>query len=79
MFLPTGTPEEIVEVWRNAFRAIVQDPEFIAQAATQLGPTEIIIGESARDIVASASILSQTTIYQLNTALAANRFTYRIE
>ena len=79
MFLPTGTPEEIVEVWRNAFSAIVQDPEFIAQAATQLGPTEIIIGESARDIVASASILSQTTIDQLNTALAANRFTYRIE
>lgn len=79
MFLPTGTPDEIVEVWRDAFRAILEDPDFIAQAAEQLGPTDVIIGEEARDIVASASILSDATITQLNEALAANNFTYRIE
>lgn len=79
MFLPTGTPDEIVEVWRDAFRAIVADPEFIAEAAEQLGPTDVVIGEAAGPIVASASVLSESTIGQLNAALAANRFTYRIE
>lgn len=79
LFLPTGTPDEIVEAWRDAFRAIMEDPDFIAQAADRLGPTDVIIGEAARGVVASASILSEATITQLNDALAANNFTYRIE
>lgn len=79
LFLPTDTSQEIVDVWRDAFRKIIADSDFAAAAEAILGPTEVMIGEEAGDVVKSASILSETTIKQLNEALAANRFSYQIK
>ena len=79
MLLPEGTPDEIVEAFRDAATKMVADPEFKEKAASALGPFPLIIGEEAGEIIRKASIFSDTTKEQLNAALKKNRFTYRVQ
>jgi hypothetical protein len=79
MLLPEGTPDEIVEVFRDAARKMVDDPEFKEKATTALGPFPLIIGEEAGEIVKKAAVFSDNTKDQLNAALKKNRFTYRVQ
>ena len=79
MLLPENTPDEIVEVFREAARKMVNDPEFKEKATKALGPFPLIIGEEAGEIVKKAAIFSDTTKDQLNAVLKKNRFTYRVQ
>ena len=79
MLLPENTPDEIVEVFRDAARKMVNDPEFKEKALKALGPFPLIIGEEAGEIVKKAAIFSDTTKDQLNAVLKKNRFTYRVQ
>ena len=79
MLLPEGTPDEIVEVFRDAARKMVDDPEFKEKATKALGPFPLIIGEEAGDIVKKAAVFSDNTKDQLNAALKKHRFTYRVQ
>ena len=79
IFLPKDAPDEVIEAWRDAMRKTLEDPEFIAEAPSKLGPANILIGESASSVIASAAVLSDATVKQLNDALAANNFTFRIK
>jgi len=79
LFLPTDTPDDVVAAWREAFNKIVTDPEFVETAEANLGPSDLIIGDLANEVISGAAVLSQTAIEQLNAVLAANRFTFRIK
>lgn len=79
LFLPTDTPADVVDAWRDAFRNIIQDPEFLATSEDALGPSELIVGEEAGEVVASAAVLSDVVVGQLNDVLASNNLTFRIE
>ena len=79
MLLPEGTPDEIVEVFRDAARKMVDDPEFKEKATKALGPFPLIIGEEAGEIVKKAAVFSDNTKDQLNAALKKHRFTYRVQ
>ena len=79
LFLPTDTPAEVVATWRETFEKIVADPEFIETSEANLGPSALIIGDLAGEVIAGAAVLSDTAIEQLNGVLAANRFTFRIK
>ena len=79
MLLPENTPDEIVEVFRDAARKMVNDPEFKEKALKALGPFPLIIGEEAGEIVKKAAIFSDTTKDQLNAVLKKNRFTYQVQ
>jgi tripartite-type tricarboxylate transporter receptor subunit TctC len=37
IFLPGGTPDDIVQAWHDAARAVISDPEFVAAAKEELG------------------------------------------
>jgi tripartite-type tricarboxylate transporter receptor subunit TctC len=79
LFLPSDTSDDMVKVWRDAFEKIAKDPEFISSSEANLGPSELIIGELAGEVMNSAAVLSDVVVGQLNEVLAANRFTFRIE
>ena len=79
LLLPEGTPDEIVEAFREAARKMVADPEFMEKAPSALGPFPLIIGEEAGQIIRKASIFSDNTKAQLNSALKKNQFTYRVQ
>ncbi|MBF9037643.1 hypothetical protein LSUCC0246_03855 [Rhodobacterales bacterium LSUCC0246] len=78
LFLPTETPQDIVQCWHDAFTSIAQDPQFQAEAPDLIGPFPLIVGEAARPIIARATTLSGSTVTELNDALEANRLSYRI-
>ena len=79
MLLPQGTPDEIVQAFRDAATKMVNDPEFKEKATKALGPFPLIIGEEAGAIVKKAAIFSDKTKEQLNDVLKKNRFTYRVK
>ena len=79
LFLPTDTPPDVVAAWREAFENVAEDPDFVATSEANLGPSDLIIGDLAGEVIANAAVLSDTAIEQLNAVLAANRFTFRIE
>ena len=78
MLLPEGTPDEIVQVFRDAATKMVNDPEFKEKATKALGPFPLIIGEEAGEIVKKAAVFSDNTKEQLNTVLKNNKFTFRV-
>ena len=47
LLLPEGSPDEIVEAFRDAATKMVADPEFKEKASSALGPFPLIIGEEA--------------------------------
>jgi tripartite-type tricarboxylate transporter receptor subunit TctC len=47
LFLPKGTPEPIITVWRQAVAKAVGDPEFLARSRDELGDYEHVIGPEA--------------------------------
>ena len=79
MLLPQGTPDEIVQAFRDAATKMVNDPEFKEKATKALGPFPLIIGEEAGAIIKKAAIFSDKTKEQLNDVLKKNRFTYRVK
>ena len=79
LFLPTETPDDVVKIWRDTFEKIVSDPEFLKTSEANLGPSELIIGDLAGDVISSAAVLSDVVVGQLNSVLKANRFTFKIE
>lgn len=50
VILPQGTPEEIVEAWRQAWRDIFQDPEYKSSVGPVLGAYEQVTDEAAVDL-----------------------------
>ena len=79
MLLPENTSDDIVNVYRNAAKKMVNDPDFKAKATKALGPFPLIIGEEAGAIIKKAAIFSDNTKKQLNKVLKKNRFTYRVK
>ena len=77
--VPENTSDDIVNVYRNAAKQMVNDPDFKAKATKALGPFPLIIGEEAGAIIKKAAIFSDNTKKQLNKVLKKNRFTYRVK
>ncbi len=48
MWLPKGTPPEVVKAYRDAARKIVEDPKFKDQLEDKLGGYPQYVGEQAR-------------------------------
>ena len=79
MLLPENTPDEIVNVFREAAKKMLNDPEFKEKAPKALGPYTPIVGAEAGDIIRKASVFSDNTKKQLNAVLKKNNFTYRVK
>lgn len=58
VFLPQGTPPEIVAAWREAAAKIVQDPEFIETKASAMGEDNHAIGPDATTLFEAATTIS---------------------
>ncbi len=58
VFLPSGTPDDIVAAYQAAFEAMKADPEYIANAEEILGTYEQVTGELAQ------------TLFELGTTIA---------
>ncbi|MBT6531987.1 MAG: hypothetical protein HOM03_03305 [Marinovum sp.] len=79
LFLPTGTPKDVVDSWRGAIKKMTQDPQFIADAPKNIGPFPVVIGEPVRDIISKAVNLSEGSKAQFNAVLKKKNLTFRIE
>jgi len=79
MLLPEGTPDAIVQAYRKAVTAMVNDPEFQEKATKALGPYPLIIGDEAGPILKKAAIFSDSTKGQLNAVLKKNGYVYRVQ
>ena len=51
MFLPPGTPDDIVQVYRAAFNKVMADPTYRAEAAARSQRLEPLTGERVTEIV----------------------------
>ncbi len=51
MLLPENTPNDIVKVYRDAAKKMVNDPDFKAKATKVLGPYPLTVGEEAGAII----------------------------
>jgi len=78
LFLPTGTPQDVVDAWRGAIRKMTEDPQFIADAPGNIGPFPVVIGEPVEEIFANAVNLSDASKSQFNAALKKYGMTFRI-
>jgi tripartite-type tricarboxylate transporter receptor subunit TctC len=56
--LPADTPKDVVDAWRNAARAILKDPEFIAKRTKIFGDYPQTIGDAAVAIRNKATTIS---------------------
>ena len=79
MLLPENTPDDIVKVYRDAAKKMVNDPDFKAKATKVLGPYPLTVGEEAGAIIKKAAIFSENTKKQLNKVLKKHKFTYRVK
>ncbi len=79
MLLPENTPDDIVKVYRDAAKKMVNDPDFKAKATKILGPYPLTVGEEAGAIIKKAAIFSDNTKKQLNKVLKKHKFTYRVK
>ncbi|MHB2266497.1 Bug family tripartite tricarboxylate transporter substrate binding protein [Aliihoeflea sp. PC F10.4] len=50
VILPQGTPEDIVETWRQAWRDVFKDPEYQATVGAVLGAYEQVTDEAAVEL-----------------------------
>ncbi len=57
LFLPEGTPEPMVEAWRQAAARVVQDPDFKKKAPDVMGEYGQVIGRDAERVLAVAASL----------------------
>ena len=55
LLLPVGTPQPVVEVWREAIRKTLADPEFQAKAASVIEGYPQFVGEAGRPIMNEAT------------------------
>ena len=60
MLLPENTSEDIVNVYRNAAKKMVNDPDFKAKATKAVSPFPLIIGEEAGAIIKKLAIFSMS-------------------
>lgn len=70
LFAPPGTPPERVKILRDAFDAVMKDPEFLAQAAQQNLEINPVSGAQLQEIVARMSALDRTVAERLQQILA---------
>lgn len=54
VFLPGGTPDDMVEVWREGLDAVIADPEFVEAAQEELGAYPQVTRAAAERIVEMA-------------------------
>ena len=74
-----NTPDDILKVYRDAAKKMVNDPDFKAKATKVLGPYPLTVGEEAGAIIKKAAIFSENTKKQLNKVLKKHKFTYRVK
>jgi hypothetical protein len=58
IFLPTGTPQPVLDAWRNAVRTMLEDPEFDKTAGQVIEGYPQFVGESAKPIMRDALTFS---------------------
>lgn len=61
LILPGGTPDNIVAAYDDAMKALVEDPEFQAAAAQELGGYPQLIGDEARAAISQAWTMEDDT------------------
>ena len=61
LFLPTGTPQPILDAWRTAIKKVLDDPEFEKHASAVVEGYPQFIGEAAKPIMKEATTLSPET------------------
>lgn len=70
--LPGGTPENIVQAYRDAFAAAVQDPELIASSGEVLGYYDQAVGDEVVDLYKVATTIDPEAREWVRTYLSEN-------
>jgi putative tricarboxylic transport membrane protein len=58
LLLPAGTSKAVVEMWRDAARKMLKDPEYIQRSAEEAGPYPQIVGDAAVPIIRNSVKIS---------------------
>jgi tripartite-type tricarboxylate transporter receptor subunit TctC len=66
---PPGTPKERLEALRAAYRAALEDPQFLAEARRMNMPIEPAFGEDVRQLIVEALDQSPETVAMIATAI----------
>jgi len=72
VFLPAGTPDDIVATYQAAFEAMKADPEYVANAEEILGTYEQVTGELAQTLFELGTTISPELRTQVAGMLAAD-------
>lgn len=72
VFLPAGTPDDIVAVYQAAFEAMKADPEYVANATEILGTYEQVTGELAQTLFELGTTIAPELRTQVAGMLAAD-------
>ena len=48
LFLPKGTPTDVVEAWRVGIRSMLKDPEYLSSKKTVLGTYDQVTDKKAQ-------------------------------
>jgi len=58
IFIPSDTPTNVINEYRNAVQTMLKDPKFIEDAAVQVGPYQSIVGIDAAQHIQEALTVS---------------------
>ena len=58
LLLPAGASKDVVEMWREAARKMLKDPEYLAKAQEEAGPYPQIVGDAAAPIIKQSVTIS---------------------
>ena len=72
VFLPAGTPDDIVATYQAAFEAMKADPEYVANATEILGTYEQVTGELAQTLFELGTTIAPELRTQVAGMLAAD-------
>jgi len=72
VFLPAGTPDDIVATYQAAFEAMKADPEYVANAEEILGTYEQVTGELAQTLFELGTTIAPELRTQVAGMLAAD-------
>jgi len=72
VFLPKGTPQEIVDVYQGAVEAMKEDPEYQANKEAVLGTYEQVTGKAAEVLFKRGTVISPDLRKQVVNMLSAD-------
>ncbi len=75
LFLPEGTPSEVVDVWREAAAKVVQDPDFLERREEVMGEYPAVVHPQIESLLETATSMSDENRSAV-TSWLADEFNY---